>query len=492
MAFIDARTLPEGHRIDADLCVIGSGAAGLAIASEFAGSPLRVALLESGGLTPDPRTQALYQGRMAGQADAPLHQSRLRYFGGTTNHWTAHLRPLDPADFEVRPWIPHSGWPFESAHLAPYYRRACEFLGIPPSSFDLESRSRAAGIAPWTFEEDRAKTQLVQILPEEKRRLGVLLHDEFQSSDNVRTYLYANVLEIRPDESGQRIGHLEIRTLQGRRLTARGTQYILAAGGIENARLLLLSAEGGLGNRHGLVGRFFANHLESYCGQLVLGAKAEFYGKMHPGMQSRAVLTLSEEIQAAQELLNCRFRVVPLRRRPTSGLATALARMIQVVDAPPARGAAGHAAIMGLRAVAEQSPNPESRVRLGTDRDAFDQPKVVLDWRLSDADSVSVSRSLEQLAIALGSSGLGRIRRIFPEDGFRSANPRGSFHHMGTTRMHVDPRHGVADADCRLHDLSNLFVAGSSVFPTYGTANPTLTILALSFRLAEHLKALLA
>jgi choline dehydrogenase-like flavoprotein len=135
-----------------------------------------------------------------------------------------------------------------------------------------------------------------------------------------------------------------------------------------------------------------------------------------------------------------------------------------------------------LRARAEQSPNPESRLVLQRERDALGTPKVRLQWRLAALDTESVHRSTELVARELGRSlqGRGRVKV--------SVHPIGlPDHHMGTTRMHDDPRRGVVDAQCRVHGLSNLYVAGSSVFPTGGTANPTLTLLQMALRLADHL-----
>jgi choline dehydrogenase-like flavoprotein len=148
--------------------------------------------------------------------------------------------------------------------------------------------------------------------------------------------------------------------------------------------------------------------------------------------------------------------------------------------------------LLAVSVVAEPAPNPDSQLRLGDERDALGQRRVVLDWRIAASDSISVRRTLEVVACELGASGLGRARILFPEDGFAELDPTGSHHHMGTTRMHRDPNEGVVDANCRVHGISNLFVAGSSVFPTFGTANPTYTLLALAFRLSDHLQRLAA
>ena len=133
--------------------------------------------------------------------------------------------------------------------------------------------------------------------------------------------------------------------------------------------------------------------------------------------------------------------------------------------------------------LAEQSPNPDSRIALIDKRDALGMPRVKLNWRLSELDTYSVLRTLELFAQELGRSDLGRLRiGTFPET-FHYGN-----HHMGTTRMSDDPRQGVVDAHCCVHGMTNLYVAGSSVFATSGASTPTLTIVALALRLAKHVK----
>jgi choline dehydrogenase-like flavoprotein len=138
--------------------------------------------------------------------------------------------------------------------------------------------------------------------------------------------------------------------------------------------------------------------------------------------------------------------------------------------------------------MAEQAPNPHSRVMLDPrEVDAVGMPRVRLDWRLTEQDRHSVRRSQEVIGDALAASGLGRLRNLLGEES-PPAVLVGNAHHMGTTRMHDDPKRGVVDRDLRMHSVPNLFVGGSSVFPTGGFANPTHTLLALSIRLADYLR----
>jgi choline dehydrogenase-like flavoprotein len=492
MTFIDARSLPPGHHIEADLCIVGAGAAGLAIARSFMGGSKRVALLESGGIKPDPETQALYAGENVGAPHAPLAQCRLRYFGGTTNHWTAHVRPLDPLDFQARPWVPHSGWPFGRVELDPYYERARELLGLPERPFEVAAWAGKRA-RPWPFGADRVRNAVRQIVAEAQRRLGPRLREEFSGSQNVDTYLFANLLRIELSESRRRVTKLHVGTLEGGRFTLSARRIVLATGGIENARLLLLSGIGA----DGLVGRFYANHPSSNTGRIQLtrgGLDARFYlGRAHARGVAAGFFSLSPELQRAEELRNCWVQVYRRARGPVSPAQRAFARLATDVDrlgGPLRRGGREPGVSFGMQAIVEPAPNPDSRVRLGDERDALGQRRVILDWRVSETESRTVRRTFELVARELGASGLGRAHIAFPEGAFARLDATASHHHMGSTRMHVDPARGVVDADCRMHGIENLFVAGSSVFPTYGTANPTYTLLALAFRLADHLKGL--
>jgi choline dehydrogenase-like flavoprotein len=147
--------------------------------------------------------------------------------------------------------------------------------------------------------------------------------------------------------------------------------------------------------------------------------------------------------------------------------------------------------LLRLRVHVEVAPNPESRVILIDERDALGLNRVRLNWQLTEFDRLSLRRSLEIVATTFGAKGFGRLRLAdwLLEEGFAIPG-NGSYHHAGTTRMSDDPRSGVVDRNCRVHGMHNLFVAGSSVFPTEGFANPTLTIVALGLRLADHLKTL--
>lgn len=478
---------------EADICIIGAGAAGLTLARELTKAPSRrVLLLESGTFQLNSETQNLYSGDAAGtffprKKNRYLLGSRLRFFGGSTNHWTGWVHPFDEIDFLPREWVPHSGWPFELQQLNPYYERAQRFLklqaliqrDIPksdytPSLLDAES----------DFEE-----RIFQISP---RRLGPELRDELSAIPNLDLLLNANALEI--VSSGNRISHIKIASLTGKRAAISARTYILACGGIENARILLASTSGapkGLGNENDLVGRFFSDHPHVPTAFLALSGfpLAKRYKENHfesLGYNLLSVLRLKTKSMERERLLNCTVQFQNIKRNPLppelQKLGLALAR-----EGKADASVSAEEAILSVFLRSEQSPNPESRVQLDSRRDALGIPRARLDWRVSNRDHEMSQRAVALLAKDLARLGVGRLlSRIDRGQGW-PPNARGGYHHMGTTRMHRDPHFGVVDEHCRLHSRENLFIAGSSVFPTTSAVNPTLTIIALAMRLADHL-----
>lgn len=528
--FIDARSIAKRSRIDTDICIVGSGAAGITLARELNDQPFKVCLLEAGGFDYEAETQALYQGSSVGFSYFPLEATRLRMFGGTTMHWGGASRPLDPMDFEVRDWVPHSGWPFGYDHLVPFYERAHPVLELGPfvySSKPLEEK----GLRPAKFVSNVLRNDVLQQSP--PTQFGVTYREEMRRSRNIDVYLHANVIEIETNPAGKRVSRLRVASLERNDFSVAAKIFILAAGGIENPRLLLHSDRTnprGIGNSNGLVGRFFMEHpvaLWSDAGSIApLDLSLRYYEDRVPvSMRNQRTpdttfwgfVTPSPETLRRHKLLNCG---IALRRPPVSEAPSITsARDIKdaVVDGKWPDELATHVgnivrdlddvALHGVKKItgweslpdhveiqywSEPQPNPDSRIFLSKERDALGQRRSVIDWRLTDQDKQNIRTVLRLFAEELGQAGIGRLR-IDPRVDAEDLQPvlTGSYHHMGTTRMHADPRRGVVDANCRMHEVANLYVAGSSVFPAAGHANPMLTIVALAIRLADHLKHLL-
>ena len=487
---IDAETLDPGRNIRADLCLIGAGAAGITIARRLTAQGWNICLLESGSFELEPAVQSLYEGQVEATtpsaSDAYMTRSRLRYFGGSTNHWTGYCRPLDEIDFTVRSWVPHSGWPFERSVLAPYYGDAAELLQIP--RFDSE-RDEGTGWEPGTLVTETGEFLTKQFHLSPPTRFARRYRSALASARRIQTYLHASVVGIEASEAGDVINRVRISTLSGKQHEVQARHYVLAAGGIENARLLLNGdgvREVGIGNDHDLVGRFFMEHPHvQNAGDLILSsplANPDRYGREGP---RRPVLCPSPELQRTHRLLNMSVMLNFDRSQPVPGSVQRVSNAVFGLEPEPDRRAES-ATWSGCYVRAEQEPNRDSLVMLSAERDALGMRRSRLNWKMTSVDIDNIGRTMELLGLVLGRTGRGRVpQAVDALDPWSSV--RGGDHHMGTTRMSANAATGVVDANCRVHGLTNLHIAGSSVFPTVGYANPTLTVVALALRLADHL-----
>jgi choline dehydrogenase-like flavoprotein len=509
--FIDGRTIPAGTSIETDIAIIGAGAAGITLARAFAGSTFKVTVIESGGFDPDDQTQSLYDG----ETDAvqyPLAESRLRYFGGTTNHWGGWCRPLSPIDFEGRPALSVPAWPITRTDLDPHYLLAADACQLNSADFDDPAPWIArTGRTPIAFANADIGTRFFIYSP--PTRFGPVYRDEIGRAGNVTTYIDSNVTEILPDADGNRVERLSVATLAGNSFEIRPKLCILATGGIENARLLLSSDSvlpGGLGNGRGLVGRYFMEHVTVPNAVAMIAVSDETlippYYTHTPtidGIAVRAVFMPSDEYLRRENRLGSSLSIyeahLPDGRTPegnapneqpeneTVKLESGIVAMLRALHQ-------GHGVsrrtgmIYGVACATEPQPSADNRVTLTTTRDALGMRKLRLTWRPTRLERQSLMQNIAALARSFGGCH-GAVRAAMPE-GAEWLEPEIGWgnHHMGTTRMSADPRQGVVDADCRVHGFPNLYVAGSSVFPSCGPVNPTLTIVALAMRLADHLK----
>jgi len=528
--FQDARQLPAGTRLETELCVIGAGAAGITLAYTLRDAGFRVLVLESGGFALEEATQALYAGENRGVPDDDPDVSRLRFFGGTTNHWAGWCRPLEPEDFTPPNPSDPRAWPMSRADMEPYYRVAQTLCELGPYDYDdMIPWLKAGGMAVLGFDPKRLKSSVFQVSP--PTRFGTTYRAALDQAANVTVYLHANALEIQTDASGARVAGVHASSLEGPPFDVVARIVVLATGGLENARLLLLSnrvQSAGLGNGHDVVGRYFMDHpwlpgagfaafatplpdLRLYLQQTaVLGTNifaALTQGEAEPDAGGfRLLLSPSRRVVEGLNSLRAIARAIGSAHAPPEGfwyhLHQVLADYDAVADAayktvfgtrtgPFNLPAPGTGPIVGatLDVNVEQFPNPLSRVTLSDQRDAFGQNRLVVDWRPGAAEKRIIQRALELLADEFGRLGLGRVHiSAMPGGDSWPGAMRASNHHMGTTRMSDNPRTGVVDATCRVHGVDNLYVAGSSVFPSSGFANPTLTIVALALRLADELR----
>jgi choline dehydrogenase-like flavoprotein len=527
---IDARRLIEATDIRGSIAIIGGGAAGVTLALELAEQFKDVLLLESGATDLEKETQDLYDGKLFGHTQPDLRISRLRFLGGSTNHWGGLCFRLDPIDFEHLPDRSYSGWPFGFATLTPFYDRACRYCEIDafedgPSvdttigrlfegSELTESLLEGSGFQFTEFRYSRTK-------------FGQRYLAQLSSSDRIKLYLNANVIDIVANESKRAIQSLEVRTLNGCKLTVRAVAFILCCGGIENARILLNCTRqfaDGLGNQYDLVGRFFMDHLGAN-GLIVPQSKIHGLDAFLRMKRTRVGLMNSAQTVRQPGRRGCSLFIDPtypadkaewiIADAMQSRAYRALQQIVQYAkhgSLAPDFGKDGCAVLEEPQEVArvlyhrlrtrlgfivpksiwvamegEQSPNPASRVSLSEEVDALGMRRPVLNWQIDPVDGRNLYQAAMELARCVGRVGLGRMY-VDLDPGDELLKIQSTYHHMGTTRMHDDPRQGVVDQHCAMHGLSNFYIAGSSVFPTSGRSNPTLTIVALAIRLADHLK----
>jgi choline dehydrogenase-like flavoprotein len=504
-AFLDARTLPAGTVLTPDIAIVGGGPAGISLALALAGTKLNVLLLESGGMNFDVDVQKMYAGSASGVPYAALDGGRLRFLGGGTNHWGGWCRPMDAIDFEARDWIPHSGWPFSRKALEPYYPRAQDLVEAGPWTYDHGGDAAASargavmplgtgGVYTSWFQFSKMRGD---VLP---TQFGNRYRDDLKRAAHVRPMLHANVTAIRLAPDASQVDHLEVATLTpsggiGKRLTVKPRFTVLACGGMENVRLLLASDDvmtAGLGNQNDLVGRFFCdNPLPRDVATLVSfsGALAPFYGSnlaMDNGAILRATFAPTAEFNRAQKLIGSLSTVeypVPLDETGTAAVVTTAIAL--GVDA-------SHARAYSLGCGLELTPDPQRRLTLTGERDALGLPRLKLHMTLADEDFARFRLTLAELGRQLlaGKAGMLRINSTRREDWLR--NMEWGHHHLGTTRMHDDPKQGVVNANGQVHGVPNLYIAGSGTFPSYSASNPTLNLVALALRLGDHLKKVAA
>jgi choline dehydrogenase-like flavoprotein len=482
------------------------------------------------------------EGEVEGDPYPPLSTTRAGGVGGSAALWYAELAPgifgaryapLAPIDFEERPGILTSGWPFGREVLDPFYARAQQFCSAGP--FDYEPRSpvfASETLAGGVFRFGPATAVM------ERHRQAT------SRSTRLTVLAPATATRLRTADNGKAVDSVEVRATPQRSFQIGARAYVLAAGGVENARLLLIS---GIGNED-VVGRCFMDHPTIRCRLELVDRSADlrfFDAQRLDGHPVLGCLELSAATLRSEQLLNGGFFIVPARERALRAAAAArsladaarkrrvppqplraaaqialgfdvlayaahrrLARMVPALETtvrlwPRSRllNTLGLGPITGwstLRRrervydvyhVIEQSPDRERRVTLGATRDAFGLPVARLRWFLGARELESAERAEEILRDELARLGVGRLttgRELAGGDLVPAVHPT-VHHHLGTTRMHGDSRQGVVDGNARVHGVRNLFVAGGSVFPTSGFVNPTLTIVALALRLSAHL-----
>jgi choline dehydrogenase-like flavoprotein len=485
-------------RFDADLCIVGAGAAGIAIALEFTRTRIKVVLLEGGGERPESDSQGLYHSELRGLRCSTVLDGRARVLGGTTTLWAGQALPLDEIDFAAREWVPCSGWPISLAQLQPYYRRAERLMRLPAVSYGEPGWPETLRTPP-SSEGLRRRFSTFARAP----NFAASHRAALERAANVTVLLHANATALIPREDGARLAGIAIASLEGRAGDVRARRYVICCGGVETPRLLLASH--GIGNDEDLVGRFFQEHVHVRLPVASPNRRAIarlFHSRRVDGVRHFAKLAATPALQRRERTLNVGADVSydpnanpALRAIKRREWVAAARHPGQLAAAGYRRAIVGEKASEGFGTIyfcvqTETAPRRESRVTLDRRTDAIGMPRAVVDWRVGEPELRTAEMFAARLDSMLAVNDLGRLVPVALERDLQRLSDQvaGGAHHIGTTRMAGDPRTGVVDRDCRVFGVENLFVAGSGVFPTSGWSNPTLTLLALAYRLADRLK----
>lgn len=466
------------HIQESDLCIVGTGAAGLELARHFDNTPFSITLLEGGLENFDWQIQKLCRFKQVGRKirsadyskpfdiiEAQTKVPRLRQYGGTLNIWSGKWKILNPYDLMQKPGIKETGWPIAYEEIYRYYRYIAE-------DYDLKGLLEMEGYIPPGIISNYAKENLsfsYSYFENPPTNIKEKFDKQIQHSSNTLLILGANVVNILLTEDLKHVDHLIIKSFDGLEQRVKSKYYVLACGTIENARLLLCSnkqVNTGIGNKNDLVGRNLIDHPKG-VGGFIFG---------YPNQDKISILNL--QMQLGKKLYPIE---IGLKRELLQKLGLP---NHSIFIFPPISSSLSHTHPFYF--YLEQLPNLQSRLVLSEERDELNLPIPCLDWRFREEDKLHFKSFVTKIKDILAISGIGDLsfdESIFAMDFLSDAS-----HQMGTTRMALKSEDGVVDVNCKVFGIENLFISGSSVFPTGGNANPTFTILALTRRLAEYLK----
>lgn len=520
--YLYANQLPQNTILkDFDVCIVGAGAAGIAMAQRLAHTSIKVILLVNGspkdkGL-PDDKHQSIYDGTVGDFLNTVdpifLRRSRLNMYGGTTNHFGFWARPLDPADYMSRSGYRDAGWLFDEDEMGPYYQDAHHFGHFGPFNYDdMAFWERVLYARCFDKQADDTLTGAIMHAQydENLHDFQVQFRQELMESSNITVLFNAHLLTIDSTENQNHVTQLNCATLtngeHGQTFTIQATRYVLATGGIENVRLLKLSGDLG-NNKKDQLGRGFMVHpLLTNAAQLKFNHSIpsdirnffrEQQIRLKPPQtpdvdyQHMVAPLVNPELVFEYDMFNAWGILVPTHE-------TLLKEKIGNFRIILRFGADNQSAEVNLNW--EQIPNEDSYITLNPDQTdpIFGQPVSHVNWRLCDIDKHSAVRALALTKEYLQKQG-GHSWEMLTDisggaDNWSFAPHAGALetgdHHMGACRMSESPQDGIVDINSRFHAVDNLYIAGSAIFPTGGYANPTLTIVALSLRLADHLKSI--
>ena len=450
-----------------DICIIGAGAAGISLAKKFSEANLNTALCEAGSLEYSEESQDIYKGKIVGDKYFDLDVTRLRYLGGSTNHWNGWCRSFEKIDFKRNYLGKEFQWPISLSDIDSYRDEACKILEIKN---DFEFKNQESPVKKFKF----------QFSP--PVRFGEKYYDLLSSSKNIKVFLNANFIDFEGENRLVKTALFQNYKKEKKAISANF--FIFAMGGIENPRFLLWLAK-----KHNEkyfdtntpIGKYWIEHPNFTLGKAIVDKKITD----HP------FYSISENEQINSKILSCGFRINKL----SSSSSKSLLKNILCIAPKYGEKIASlykKGFVCGAMFFAswEQKPDIENAVKLSQNLDKFGIPRVELNWKKTSFDRKTIVESVKIFNEWLINKDLGRIRLsewMVNNQAYPDTNEIGGHHHMGGTRMSINSKFGVVDQNCKVFGSKNIFVAGSSIFTTGGYNNPTLPIVQFSLRLADHL-----
>lgn len=496
--------LDKVNKLEAyDICIVGSGPAGLSIASKLINKGVKFIILESGGVNPNPKYRELNEGYSKGPRKLDMVNSRLRAIGGAGKIWAGVCRPIDPEEFENKNKNFLGGWPIKYSDIEEYYKEAANMLGINfEEFFNYEWKKQARLAVKFEkFAEDKSLLRGVkyQRASAEKRDLGNTFQKLLFEDENCTFLTNATLTDIIQADN-KKIDHVIVRSFQGKKMKVFAKNFVICAGAIENPRILLDSSlnEKIKGNKfigacfmsHPAfrgVGRIFKKDAIRNCEENNLNLENDFGFEM----------ISDERIKSSNLRHNIHFS--PTKNLEVTSKDSNYYDIIRANIELLARysnkaickiiGGEVNPRTWNIDIAIEQEPRLNNKVALSNKTDRHGKRMVEIFWdSVSKREKQTVIEAVKAVGreSMLTQTGLCRVSEsltngeIFDQDD--SIN-----HHIGTTRMASSKKQGVVDSNLKIFGVENLFLSGSSVFPTSSIVNPTYTIIALSLRLGNHL-----
>ncbi len=556
MKYIDALKLDDEHFFETDICIVGAGISGITLAKKLSELGNDVTLVEAGGERGHSGYQDIFKGEIENyHTDSPLTQFRSSQLGGTSGFWGGRCIPFDEMDFKKRSYIKNSGWPIGLVDIEPFYPEALELCEAGAFEFSPRAPKLFGPDFPYDSQElDSALKQLTERWSP-PTNFWKKYHESLKKHANLTVIYNAVCSELTLTDNLQKITSSKFLTTQDTKLWIRSNNYILAAGGVENVRILLNNNSqlpNGIGNKNDNVGRYYMSHLNGVIGEFTLSSpehsKTNTYYRDECGVFVRNYIGICSGKLIEQKIPNISLRPhfhavgdpihgssilsaiyyaknvraiarrVPMNLDPIGGLSKDALMKLHfghfrnlLQDFP---GLASFVPsfllnnVLGTRRIpsilqqpkdgsfpmlyqSEQTPLPTSRIYLGKRKDQFGHRRIKIHYDVADSDFEAIIRAHQLFKQQVEDSKVGKFEFIDLElvkEMRRQMQPVQG-HFIGGTRMSTQPQKGVTDLNCKVFSVENLFIAGSSVFPTNAAANPTLTIIALALRLAAHLNS---